>query len=107
MDYSYIRYLSSKKTVDDRALNRNLWNRLFTILHTQDYKRQLKVLEVGAGIGTMIERIFEWRLLDNAIYTAIDIDEANIKEVYNRLLKWAHQHSINFIDYNISEHQNL
>jgi hypothetical protein len=54
---------------------------------------------VGAGIGTMIERVFEWGLLENAIYTAIDIDQENINEAHSRLTRWAQKHSIAFTDY--------
>ncbi|WP_455368126.1 hypothetical protein [[Eubacterium] cellulosolvens] len=103
MDYSYVRYLSSKKTVDDRALNSNVWQHLSTILHSQAYNRRLRVLEVGAGIGTMIERVFEWGLLENAIYTAVDIDPVNIKEAHSRLSRWANKHSIDLLDHQQNE----
>jgi hypothetical protein len=47
------------------------------------------VLEVGAGIGTMIERVLEWGLLSYAHYTAIDAEQENIAFAYQRLNRWA------------------
>lgn len=52
MDYS--RYLASKRTVDDRALNRDVLRTFITSLHGRE---ELKILEVGAGIGAMLERL--------------------------------------------------
>ncbi len=82
---NFIRYLAAKQTVDDRALNRNVWNTLNASLPPATPDRPLRVLEVGAGIGTMIERLATRHRLSNAIYTAIDSDPDNIAEA-NRLL---------------------
>ena len=58
-EYSYTRYLSAKKSLDDRSLNKGVWNNLSKILHQLSQRNTLNVLELGAGIGTMIERILE------------------------------------------------
>ena len=34
----------------------------------------LRVLEVGCGIGTMLERLLDWGLLTRAAYTGIDVE---------------------------------
>jgi SAM-dependent methyltransferase len=52
----------------------------------------LKVLEIGAGIGTMIERLVEWDLLQQAAYTAIDIDPEAVAESRRRLPSWMAEH---------------
>jgi SAM-dependent methyltransferase len=49
---TFIRYLAAKKTVDDRALNRRVWEAMTALLAG----RAPRVLELGAGIGTMVER---------------------------------------------------
>ncbi len=92
--YSYVRYLAAKKTVDDRSLNRHVWNSLVSALSC--IKDPLNILEVGAGIGTMLERMLEWGLLRNAVYTAIDIDRSNIVEVPYRLSTWAEMNKFDF-----------
>lgn len=81
-DYTFQRYLSAKRTVDDRALNWRVWQALSEQLRTID-AHPLRVLEIGAGIGTMVERAQSWRLFDPTYhpqveYTAIDEQAENI-----------------------------
>jgi glycosyltransferase involved in cell wall biosynthesis/SAM-dependent methyltransferase len=90
-DFSFERYLSAKKSVDDRALNRHVWECLTDNLPAG---RTLQALEVGAGIGTMIERMLEWGALHDAEYTAIDADEVNISAAYQRLKRWGMQNGV-------------
>jgi len=81
-DYSFPHYLAAKKSVDDRALNDQIWQMLEQLLP----KTSLQVLEIGAGIGTMVERIIERQLFDSEVtYTAIDAAAANINEAHRRL----------------------
>ena len=86
---SFIRYLAAKRTVDDRALNRNVWNTLSAALPPVTPDRPLRVIEVGAGIGTMLERMVARRLLRRAVYTAIDAEASNIAEAARLLPLWA------------------
>ncbi len=68
----FARYLLAKRRVDDRALNRRVWNRLETELKS---KASLRILDAGAGIGTGAERIAEWRLaepLSKIRYTGLE-----------------------------------
>lgn len=88
-DYSFTRYLAAKKTVDDRALNRRVWGSLVRVLPAVTPATPLRVLEVGAGIGTMVERLLTWGLLTEATYIAIDADPNNIAEARRRLPAWA------------------
>jgi SAM-dependent methyltransferase len=89
-DYSFARYLSSKKSVDNRALNRLVWEKLRSILATERAKKSLAILEIGAGIGTMFERSLEWGLFDNAHYAVIDAMTENISEAKARIPGWAY-----------------
>jgi SAM-dependent methyltransferase len=82
--YSFSRYLAAKKSVDDRALNEHIWQLLQKTLPQQP----LQVLEIGAGIGTMITRLIERQLFASEVaYTAIDAQSANIDMAHERLQK--------------------
>ncbi len=87
--YNFTRYLAAKKSVDDRALNRHVFERLAHELQERAFDRPLRILEIGAGIGTMIERLLEWELLAHARYTALDALPENIAEAIARLPRWA------------------
>jgi len=88
-DYSFTRYLAAKKTIDDRALNRHVWNTLRQALPDATQETPLRVLEIGAGIGTMVERVLEQNLLTHATYTALDARADNIAEARHRMSQWA------------------
>jgi len=91
--YSFIRYLEAKKSADDRALNPHVWRCLVQNLPDGTRQAPLRILEVGAGIGTMFERMLEWGLLQSASYTAIDLQAENIAHAHQRLAKWATFHA--------------
>lgn len=91
-EYPFTRYLSAKKTVDDRALNKTVWQCLESAVGSRANHGDLKVLEIGSGIGTMVERALEWGLLDRADYTALDAMPENIPEAASRLPVWAREH---------------
>lgn len=84
---AFVRYLAAKKAVDDRALNRTVWQALGRAL--AQGPACPRVLEVGAGIGTMVERAVEWDLLRQADYTALDAEPALLAEARRRLAAWA------------------
>lgn len=88
IEYSFLRYLSAKKTVDDRALNRRVWESLTHHRRAASPEKPLAVLEIGAGIGTMLERMLSWGLLSFAEYTAIDAQPENIAHAHRRLSEW-------------------
>ena len=67
-----MRYLAAKKSVDDRALNWRVWQCLVAALPRAPTEQPLRILEVGAGIGSMVERLLAGDVLTHATYTAID-----------------------------------
>lgn len=85
VEYSFPRYLAAKKTVDDRALNQAVKETLARLVPPHTAEQPLRVLEVGAGIGTMVERLLDWKLFSHAVYTAVDLDPANIAAAQERL----------------------
>lgn len=89
---SFIRYLEAKKSVDDRSLNSRVWENLAKQLSQSTPGYPLMVIEAGAGIGTMLERMLETGLLQEAHYTGFDNEPANIAHARARLPVWAGEH---------------
>jgi SAM-dependent methyltransferase len=87
--YCLIRYLEAKRSVDDRALSRRGWQRLLDELDGFSSGRAVRILEVGAGIGTMVQRMVEWGLCGNLDYTAVDIAPTLLTRAQERLSTWA------------------
>lgn len=85
MEYSFPRYLLSKQSVDDRALNRHVYETLTACLPA----RPIHIVEVGAGIGTMLTRLIRWDVLQRADYTAIDEMPENIEFASEWIPQWA------------------
>ena len=87
------RYLRAKRTLDDRSLDRRLLERLRAGIAERGADRDgpLRVLEVGAGVGTMIERMLEWDLLPPGPteYVAVDVDSDAVDSIPGRLVDWA------------------
>jgi len=84
----FARYLEAKRTVDDRALNRVTLDRFRLELTALPNPR---VLELGAGIGSMVERLVDWGVLSSADYTLLDVDPALLARARERLEQWAEQ----------------
>ena len=93
-EYTFERYLSSKKSVDDRSLNRSVWDRLAAEISS--LTKPIRVLELGSGIGTMVERAIDWGLLKHAEYTCVDSMSENTSEVFVRLAAWASEKDYKF-----------
>ena len=87
--YSFTRYLTAKKSVDDRALNRYVWQILGAALPRATPEKPLQILEIGAGLGSMVERLCAGSMLTHATYTAIDLEPTLIAEARRRLPQWA------------------
>jgi SAM-dependent methyltransferase len=87
---SFPRYLAAKKSVDDRALNPHVWGALSRAVGRQ---ATVRLLEIGAGIGTMVERLVDGGVLHRAAYTAIDASAENILHARQRLSAWGRERS--------------
>lgn len=89
----YVRYLSAKRTVDDRALNEQVLTDLKVFLqdgsNQLQHSREIRVLEVGAGIGAMCMRLFQRRLFSN--FAKVDYKLVDIKA---NLLQYARDNII-------------
>src|SRR3984957_9345567 len=70
MTCDYARYLTAKTTVDDRALNRHVLAELCRLMPAG----APQVLEVGAGLGTMVARLMDWGAVAAGEYILLDAD---------------------------------
>ena len=90
---AFRRYLLAKRTVDDRALDRRLIGILRERLADRAAARDgpLRVLEVGAGVGTMVARLIDWEVLPpgETRYVAVDRDPDALAGVEPFLREWA------------------
>ena len=95
--YSFTRYLAAKKSLDDRSLNRQVFDALLQSLDAISGPEPLRVLEVGCGLGTMVERLLDWGLLGRpGVYTGIDLQPGNIAGARERLRAYAAQRGYRF-----------
>lgn len=89
---AYPRYLAAKKRIDDRALNHHVWETLRQALPQTAEGAPLTILEIGAGIGTMLVRILERGLLAGpATYLVTDSDPGHLAAARKYLSQWARQ----------------
>jgi len=85
LTFSFPRYLLAKQTVDDRALNRHVYEALLSRVPADP----IDIIEVGAGIGTMAARLLRWGLLTRATYRVVDSMQENIDFALTWLPQWA------------------
>ena len=78
-----------RKSVDDRSINQHALHHLAKELANRSYSGPLQVVEVGPGIGTMLERLMGWQILPDVCYQAIDLEPANIKEARRLFPVWS------------------
>ena len=80
MTGDYARYLAAKTTVDDRALNRHVLAELRRLMPAG----APRVLEVGAGLGTMVARLMDWGAVGAGEYILLDAD----RQLLDRSRQW-------------------
>jgi SAM-dependent methyltransferase len=81
----YARYLAAKTTVDDRALNREVLAELCRLMPAG----APRVLEVGAGLGTMVARLLDWGVVGAGEYVLLDADRRLLDCSRRWLGNWA------------------
>jgi len=82
---SYAHYLAAKTTVDDRALNRHVLAELRRLMPAG----APRVLEVGAGLGTMAARLMDWGVVGAGEYILLDADRQLLDDSRRWLRDWA------------------
>ncbi len=76
--YSTVRYLKAKAAVDDDALNARVYDALAQGIN--DMERPLRVIELGAGVGSTFRRLFERELLSSGEYVMVDHENESLAE---------------------------
>lgn len=84
--YSMVRYLLSKQALDDRSLNSHVLRALSDWLGKQHSPR---ILEIGAGVGTMITRLVSTNALSRGHYALLDADAHSLAAAREHLTEWA------------------
>jgi SAM-dependent methyltransferase len=85
MAAGYAGYLAAKTTVDDRALNGHVLAELRRLMPVG----APRVLEVGAGLGTMVARLMDWGVVGAGEYILLDTDRALLDDSRRWLRDWA------------------
>src|SRR5579859_7742250 len=85
MTFDYARYLAAKTTVDDRALNRPVLAELRRLMPPG----APRILEVGAGLGTMVARLTDWGVIGAGEYILLDADRSLLDDSRRWLRDWA------------------
>ena len=83
--FDYARYLAAKTTVDDRALNRHVLAELGRLMPAG----APHVLEVGAGLGTMVARLMDRDVVGAGEYVLLDADRHLLDGSRRWLCDWA------------------
>lgn len=76
----HVTYLEAKRALDDRSISRTVLARLAAELPDEP-----RVLELGAGTLTMVERLVEWGFISSGEWVAVDRDEAALAAGRRRL----------------------
>jgi len=88
IEYSNVRYLLAKRPIDDRAINREVVARMERELHSRPSSAPLRVLELGAGVGTMVSRLVDWDVVKRVDYTLVDRDSESLAAAREQLASW-------------------
>ena len=85
MTGAYTRYLAAKGSVDDRALNRRVLDDVRGLIPAG----APRVLEIGAGLGTMVARLYDRGVVRAGEYTLLDVDGRLLRDSRMWLRTWA------------------
>ena len=95
--FDYVKYLDLKKSIDNKSLNKVIWDKFSNWLMARNKQGEtLNVLEIGAGIGTMIERLLESSLLQKGHYIALEPEPSFKQAAMCRFKSWASNHNCIF-----------
>ena len=83
MKYDFRRYLSSKRSIEARGLNHDVWMQMSEMVN--QLEGQVRVIELGAGIGSMALRFLESGLFHEASYTLVEKEAVYLDEARGSL----------------------
>jgi len=70
IDYDFRHYLRSKRSVEARALSQDVWKQMAK--EVKKAKGLIRIVELGAGIGSMALRFLEHDLIQEGSYTLVE-----------------------------------
>lgn len=95
--FDYVTYLDIKKAIDDRSLNPEVWQTMQDWVNNKGaHANNFRILEIGAGIGTMIERLLDNFRPQNLSYNAVEPEPGFMPEAKKRLQRWATANALKF-----------
>ena len=77
--YSSVRYLTAKEAVDDDALNTRVFNAFEQGIAAMG-SRDLRVIELGAGVGSTFRRLHASGIVSRGEYVLVDLDADSLAE---------------------------
>lgn len=92
--YSFTRYLRAKESVDDAAIHRPTLERFRTELDrlADQSANPIRIVDVGAGIGSMCRRLLDWGVLpDNVTYVVLDADPETVRIGCQTMHEWVEE----------------
>jgi SAM-dependent methyltransferase len=81
----FVPFLTAKRTVDDRALNRYVLEQVRAQVPVGSAAQPLRILDVGSGNGTCLTRLLEWDLLRVGDYVGLDADGHTVADALQRI----------------------
>ena len=88
-EVDYVRYLNAKEPVDKRSINRYVFDTFINhIKNTLNANESIRVLDVGAGLGSSFKRICESVAHGHVDYTIVDIEGAYVKTAQTAVTQW-------------------
>jgi SAM-dependent methyltransferase len=88
-EFSHERYLHAKRTVDDRAIDRGVFDRLREELAGCE---SLSAIEIGCGVGTGFTRFADWGLFPTGSaveYVGVDRRPETVSRAHEHVVGWA------------------
>jgi hypothetical protein len=87
--FDYPEYLAIKQAIDNRSLAQNVWQTMATWLQQNTRKPDFRILEIGAGTGSMIIRLLDAGLLNHCQYFAVELEPDFARVAEHELALWA------------------
>ncbi|MDZ4701055.1 MAG: hypothetical protein SH809_15205 [Rhodothermales bacterium] len=87
----YATFLLAKRPIDERALNERIWACAMRRLTESPVDRPTRVLELGAGVGGMLERLLTRTTVRELHYTVVEIEPAHLTALRIQLCAFGEQ----------------
>ena len=84
-DSRFIEYLEAKRSVDDRSLHPRVWAAFLREAEELRSRGTLEIAELGAGIGTMCQRVFSALGAAGLVYHLVDENPGLLEEAARRI----------------------